>query len=130
MKPYIRDELILSVAGILGFGEWFYPMYVSFLESAATGMALLGDFVSQADSSRIPKELLNELLLRLPQRNRGFYSALAVELLQSAEIVISGTDVSAILSQAVLDPRLLKLERFLFLVAATIVWRACNSTVS
>jgi predicted MFS family arabinose efflux permease len=130
MKPYIRDELILSVAGILGFGEWFYPRYVSFLESSATGIALLGDFVSEADSSRIPKELLNELLVRLPQRNRAFYSAMAVELLQSAEIVVSNTSVSAILSEAVLDSRLLKLERFLFLVAATIIWVACHPEAS
>jgi hypothetical protein len=126
MQPYVRDELILSLAGILGFGEWFYPMYVSFLESAASGIAMLGDFVAEAKNPRVPRELLNELLARLPQRNRSLYSGLAVELLQSAEIVVADTNVSSILSEAVLDTRLIKLERFLFLVNATIIWYACR----
>jgi predicted MFS family arabinose efflux permease len=126
MQPYLRDELILSLAGILGFGEWFYPLYVSFLESAASGIAMLGDFVAGAQTPRVPKELLKELLTRLPQRNRSLYSALAVELLQSTGIVISGKSVSDILSKAVLDPKLIKLERLLFLAAAAIIWQACR----
>jgi predicted MFS family arabinose efflux permease len=127
MQPYLRDELILSLAGILGFGEWFYPQYVSFLESAAQGIAMLGDFVAEAPAPRVPKELLEELLTRLPQRNRSLYSAMAVELLQSAEIVVSGKSISSFFSEAVLEPRLIKLERFLFLVTATIIWFACRS---
>jgi len=126
MQPYVRDELILSLAGILGFGEWFYPQYVSFLESAATGIALLGDFVADAQAPKVPKELLVELLARLPQRNRSLYSAMAVELLQSAEIVVAERSVSSYLSEAILDPKLSKLERFLFLVTATIIWYACR----
>ncbi len=78
MQPYLRDEIILSLAGILGFGEWFYPMYAGFLESAGTGIALLGDFVAEAEIPRIPRDLLQELLSRLPQRNKSLLSALAV----------------------------------------------------
>ncbi len=126
MQPYVRDELILSLAGILGFGEWFYPPYVSFLESAATGIALLADFVEEAQSPRVPKELLEELLARLPQRSRSLYSAMAVELLQSAEITVAQASVSSVLSEAVLNPQLIKLERFLFLVTAAIIWYACR----
>jgi uncharacterized membrane protein YeaQ/YmgE (transglycosylase-associated protein family) len=126
MQPYVRDELILSLAGILGFGEWFYPPYVSFLESAATGIALLADFMEEAQSPRVPKELLKELLARLPQRNRSLYSAMAVELLQTAEITVAQASVSSVLSEAVLNPQLIKLERFLFLVTAAIIWHACR----
>ena len=126
MQPYVRDELILALAGILGFGEWFYPLYVSFLESAASGIATLGDFIAEAQNPRVPKELLTELLNRLPQRDRSLYSGLAVELLQSAEVAMAQINVSTILSEAVLNPKLIKLERFLFLVTATIVWHACR----
>ena len=126
MQPYVRDELILSLAGILGFGEWFYPLYVGFLESAGTGIALLGDFVAGAQVTRVPKELLEELLARLPQRNRSLYSAMAAELLHSAEIVVADKSVSGMLSDAILDPKLVKLERFLFLVTAAIIWHACH----
>jgi predicted MFS family arabinose efflux permease len=126
MQPYVRDELILALAGILGFGEWFYPLYVSFLESAASGIAMLGDLIAEAQNPTIPRELLKELLTRLPQRNRSQYSGLAVELLQSAEIVVSDTSISGLLSEAILNPKLIKLERFLFLVSAAIIWYACR----
>jgi predicted MFS family arabinose efflux permease len=127
MQPYVRDEIMLSLAGILGFGEWFYPLYVSFLESAASGIAMLGDFIAVTPNPTVPRELLRELLTRLPQRNRSLYSGLAVELLQSTEIVVASTNVSSILSEAVLNPRLIKLERFLFLVTAAIIWYACRN---
>jgi predicted MFS family arabinose efflux permease len=124
MQPYLRDEIILSLAGILGFGEWFYQLYASFLESANTGIALLGDFLSSAHTTLIPKELLRELLSRLPQRNKSYFSALAVELLEMAEITVGGKNVCEYLSKAVLDRQLIKLERFLFLVTATILWNS------
>ncbi len=127
-RPYVRDEIILSLAGILGFGEWFYPLYVSFLESASTGISLLEDFVSAAPSVRVPKDLLRELLSRLPQRNKSLFSALAVELLETVEIRRDGESVGGFLSPALLDPRLLKLERLLFLLAALITWNACRSS--
>jgi len=126
MQPYVRDEIILSLAGILGFGEWFYPVYAGFLESAGTGIALLGDFVAEAEIPRIPRDLLQELLSRLPQRNKSLFSALAVELLETIEITMDDRSVSSYLSNAVLDPKLIQLERFLFLVTATIIWNACR----
>jgi predicted MFS family arabinose efflux permease len=130
MQPYVRDELILALAGIFGFGEWFYTLYVSFLESAASGIAMLGDVIAEAENPRVPKELLTELLNRLPQRDKSLYSSLAVELLQSEEIVMADTDISSILSQAILVPKLMKLERFLFLVTAAIIWYACRRAAS
>jgi predicted MFS family arabinose efflux permease len=130
MQPYVRDELILALAGIFGFGEWFYTLYVSFLESAASGIAMLGDVIAEAENPRVPKELLTELLNRLPQRDKALYSSLAVELLQSEEIVMADTDISSILSQAILVPKLMKLERFLFLVTAAIIWYACRRAAS
>ena len=111
----------------LGIGEWFYPKYVAFLESAAEGIALLRDSAAAARSPLVPKELLEELLTRLPQRNRSSYSALAVELLENTEIVVAGKEVGGFFSEAILDPQLIKLERFLFLTTATIVWYACHA---
>jgi hypothetical protein len=126
MRPYVRDEIILSLAGILGFGEWFYPVYAGFLESAGTGIALLGDFVAEAEIPRIPRDLLQELLSLLPQRNKSLFSALAVKLLETVEITMEQRSVSGSLSSAVVDPKLIRLERFLFLVTATIIWTACR----
>jgi hypothetical protein len=124
-QPFLRDEILLSLAGILGMGDWFYPKYVAFLERAGTGLSLLKDDIAQAASSRIPKDLLAEVLTRLPQRNRRSFATMAAELLEAVPIEVSGRDMSEDLSRAVLDPRLSRLERLLFLVTAAIVWNAC-----
>jgi HEAT repeat protein/predicted MFS family arabinose efflux permease len=124
-QPFLRDEILLSLAGILGMGEWFYPVYVAFLERAGAGISLLRDGIAAASAPRIPKELLAELLSRLLQRNRRPFAALATELLEAAPIEVDGRNAAPQLSSAVLDPKLARLERFLFLVAAAIVWNAC-----
>ncbi|MBN1836733.1 MAG: MFS transporter [Spirochaetales bacterium] len=127
-QPYVRDEIILSVAGILGMGEWFYPKYSAYLERASVGISLLQDTVSASVAPRIPKELLDELLNRLPHRNRKLYAALAAELLETSPIQAAGAEVAPYLGEAVLDPKLMQLERLLFLVAGAIVWNACLET--
>ena len=124
-QPYVRDEIILSLAGIVGMGEWFYPRYAAFLERAGSGISLLQDAMASGAAPRIPRELLEELLARLPQRNRKVYAALAVELLETGPIEVSGTNVAPYFTQAVLDPQLAQLERLLFFVTAAVVWSAC-----
>jgi len=62
----------------------------------------------------------------LPQRNKYLFSALAVELLETVEITMEERSISGSLSNAVVDPKLINLERFLFLVTATIIWNACG----
>lgn len=121
-EPFVRDELILSLAEILGMGAWFYPIYAAYLEKGSTGVSLLEDHLASGGEARIPRELLGELLRRLPQRNHGLFGALAAELLETVPITRAGVDVSGALCRAVLDPHLQRLERLLFLVAAAIVW--------
>ena len=43
---YVSDELVLSIASILGLMDRFYPMYAAFLEDEASGLAALGDAAS------------------------------------------------------------------------------------
>jgi len=62
----------------------------------------------------------------MPQRNKSLFSALAVKLLETVEITMEERSVSGSLSSAVVDPKLIRLERFLFLVTATIIWTACR----
>jgi hypothetical protein len=127
-RPFLRDEVLLSLAGILGMGEWFYPVYVAFLERAGDGISLLKDSIASAAAPRIPRELLEELLSRLPARNRRPFSTLAAELLEAAPIEVEGRNAAPELVAAVLEPQLARLERFLFLVTGAIVWSACIQT--
>ncbi len=119
--PYLRDELLLALAGILGVGDWFYSTYTDFLDKGSTGISLLRDRAGEPEASRIPRSLLEELLGRFPQAEKGYFASLAAELLTSLSIVVSGVDVAPTLAEAIADPQLARLERFCFLIAAAIV---------
>jgi len=119
--PYLRDELLLALAGILGVGDWFYSTYTDFLDKGSTGISLLRDRAGEPEASRIPRSLLEELLGRFPQAEKGYFASLAAELLTSLSIVVSGVDLAPTLAEAIADPQLARLERFCFLIAAAIV---------
>jgi len=125
--PYVRDELLLALAGILGLGDWFYAVYTEFLEKGSTGVSHLRDHAEKAERSTIPRPLLEELLVRFPQANKDYFGSLAAELLTGLVIPVGGTDLAPRLAEAIADPRLARLERFSFLTAAVIVWHACQS---
>jgi MFS family permease len=120
--PFVRDELLLALAGILGLSEWFYPLYTEFLEKGSTGISLLRDQLERLQSTRIPRPLLEELLDRLPVANKRFFARLAAELLTHLSLKVGGEEVAPQLAEVVADPRLARLERFCFLVAAAVIW--------
>jgi MFS family permease len=120
--PFVRDELLLALAGVLGLSEWFYPLYTEFLEKGSTGISLLRDQLDRLESTRIPRPLLEELLERLPVANKRFFARLAAELLTHLSLMAGGEEVAPQLAEVVADPRLARLERFCFLVAAAVIW--------
>jgi MFS family permease len=120
--PYVRDELLLALAGILGMGDWFYSTYSDFLERGSTGISLLRDRAGEPETSRIPRSLLEMLLERFPLADKAYFASLAAELLTNLPVPVAGEDVAPTLAEAIADPRLARLERFCFLIAAAIVW--------
>jgi Na+/melibiose symporter-like transporter len=121
---YIRDELIFSVAGILGLGDWFYPHYTAFVERGLLGISHLEDTVRDQLPEAGRREAILRLLAALPQRDREHFARLAAELLAELAVVLEGVDVSALLARAISDPRFQRLDRFCFLLAAAVVWFA------
>jgi hypothetical protein len=105
-------------------GDWFYSTYSEFLEKGSTGVSLLRDRAGQPESSRIPRSLLEEMLGRFPLADKAYFASLAAELLIHLPIEVSGVDLAPTLAEAIVDPRLSRLERFCFLIAAAIVWLA------
>ncbi len=120
--PFLRDELLLALAGVLGMGDWFYSTYSEFLEKGSIGLSLLRERAEEPESSRIPRSLLEELLGRFPLSDKAYFASLAAELLTHLPVVVSGVDLAATLAEAIADPRLARLERFCFLIAAAVVW--------
>jgi len=123
-QPYMRDEIILSIAGILGFDRWFYPIYTSFLENSTTGISHLIDFLkTHRFRSRIANRL-EELYESLPVVGKSQFSKLADTLFIEVSVVLDGIDISPLFHAAVKDADLVQLVRFRFLAAATITWFA------
>jgi uncharacterized membrane protein (Fun14 family) len=66
--PYIIDDLILSAAGLLQTGSWFYSHYSLYLQHPKEGLnALKGEIPDSADS-----EALCSLVDRLPEQDFPF----------------------------------------------------------
>ena len=121
-SPYLRDEIILSVAGILGMGAWFYPIFTRFLEKATEGISLLEDYAQKCDTvEHITKEVQNIIRL-MSRRDRTAFAQRTGTILKNLDIYIGEVNVSDCLSTALNDERLLRLDRLCFLSISFIVW--------
>jgi HEAT repeat protein len=119
IAPYVRDELILSVAGIIGIGEYFYRAYTTFLAKGSAGIA---ELAALAGAKRDTEQL--EEMLEALSSDRDRFIELAQELLAKVTIKKNRHDLRADLLNALAEPHLVQLDRLRFLVAAAIVWFA------
>ena len=126
--PFIRDEIILSIAGIIGIGEFFYPMYNTFLKKTQTGISSLVDQL-KGNMKTLKSPEREDLLALLDRLNKPGFSSGARDLLQKADIRLDGTDIAGFLAGALENPSIQKLVRFQFLVAAALIWH-CRLTAS
>ncbi|HUX20662.1 MAG TPA: MFS transporter [Spirochaetia bacterium] len=124
--PFLRDEIILSIAGILGFGDWFYPHYALFLERARSGGASLIDFLDEKFEAKsgVTKSEIKQAVLHMYRDTERFSresARLMVQLSQNNR----GPAKLVPFIEASADTELMRFERFGFLVAAILVWSAC-----
>jgi MFS family permease len=128
--PYLRDEIILSIAAISGMGDWFYSLYSEFLEGSRHGMAVLSDSLRDCRAAR-----------RIDERIERFLSLVLSDRLQFGVEVASwfdeipsevgeraGVSVAAEFARAARDAGLLRFDRLAFLLAAAAVHFACGAT--
>ena len=120
----MRDEIILSIAGILGFDKWFYPIYVSFLEKSYTGISHLIDFLGECRPQAQIAGQIEKLYKSLPKADISDFSVLAEKLLTQIDISPGGVDISPLFRKAVKDAGFARLVRFRFLTAAAVTWFA------
>jgi predicted MFS family arabinose efflux permease/HEAT repeat protein len=121
-SPYLRDEIILSIAGILGMGAWYYPLYTRFLEKATEGISLLEDDARKCDSAEHMTKEVQNIVRLITRRDRTAFAQRAATLVESLDIRTGGVNVSDCFSTALKDERLLRLDRFCFLAVSFIVW--------
>lgn len=144
----LRDEILLSIGGLLGMGGWLYGTYAAFLEDPAEGYQDLSDHLAAyySQGAPLPMEEAGSLLGRLRNNEPGVGEASERALLLLATRTYlpafgasggegntasggGGTarQISRALNlenfaEAVRDPGLMKLERFRFFIAALLVF--------
>ena len=119
-QPYIRDEIILSIAGILSIGPFFYKAYTSFLEKGNMGITELAELITKKNIKPSTSTMLNKMLDTLLS-NYSDFKLIAEELLTTIIIQVEDSNISTILNSALNNEPVLRLVRFRFLVAATII---------
>ena len=126
-SPFLRDEIILAITGILGIADWFYPLYTSFLQRSRSGirelLAVLDE--NRTNISPMAAQKLGKLVNSITQSKEKF-ADLACSVLADLKMATDGTDISIHLRQALRNARLIQLERFCFLATGLIVWFAIN----
>lgn len=123
IAPYVRDELILAVAGIVGISEYFYRVYTVFLAKGSDGIAeLAGLAASRKDVDQI-EEMLDHF-----SSDRPRFVELALQLLGGLKVKKGRHDLTTDFVAALEDERLIPLDRLRFLVAAVIVWFSPHAT--
>lgn len=124
--PYFRDEIILSIAGILGIGDWFYEYYSQFLNHARTGTGAIIDYLK--DGNLDPERLLvlTDIVRALQPRRDQFRERVASELrtkhAKSSELITT-------LASAAENESLMRFDRLAFLMAAILARLECGDTI-
>ena len=120
--PFIRDEIMLSLAKFFLIADWFYPRYVNFLEKSSLGTAVLQDDI--ADSWKKKKNSLHDSLVRLvalTQKGGPEYLNSITELLHKTELTLESENISPVLEQICKNLPVSRLPRFRFFLSALIV---------
>jgi len=121
--PFLRDEVILSISGILGMDAWFYPFYTCFLENFEDGIGRLKDTVKESakGDSDTKHALLLDSFSRLKDDKEGFGVSIT-SYCRTAFPSEFGSFPYSIFCSAATDPHLNQFIRLRFFLAALAVW--------
>jgi hypothetical protein len=127
--PYLRDEIILAIAGVTGMGDWFYPLYSEFLERARRGVSELLSALKDCPTDPETDSELGEAITMMLQHREEFGTAIARFFERCTNIEGSiGKEAAPEFIAAAHDPALLRFDRLAFLLAAAAVYLACRYT--
>jgi hypothetical protein len=118
--PFLRDEIILSLAALLSIEKWFYPLYSLFQRSRREGVEELKDQFSEKGSKAVDGRAeaassICDLILKGSDRfTKGVRALLPITTFPPG--------LRQEMLEAVLDnPELLRFERLRFFLVAVIV---------
>ena len=123
---YVRDEVILSAAGILEMANTFYPLYQGFLDDARRGLALVTDYVAeQQERARLEPPTLGLVTgLLATFADLPAFRGAARDALERIPVVVRDVSLTGMLAEALERPATGALDQFRFLIAATVAFYA------
>lgn len=122
-EPPVRDQLVLSISGLLRLQEWFYPLYVEYLEDAASALRQLHAQVATGPAADPERAHVVSRLTDAPSE----FAEAAKTWFERCPLVIDNTDAGGVLVTSLSAPAG-SLERFRFLVAATVCAMTAETT--
>jgi MFS family permease len=117
-EPFQRDEYILSCARLLGFFDWFYALYLEFLDEPREGLRSLVD--TAAETSASTEALASEFAASFSSDGPQLRT-LIEPYLGNREITVARNNIASVLRESLADDTLLSLERYRFLLLATFI---------
>ena len=121
IESHIRDELILTIAAIMGASSFFYLHYQRFLESTHASPDSLRDELSREVRAGMQRERLHEMLDVMVNNHESF-AKIASEILLNLSGASLDPSSTKHLATGLAKQEILNLDHFRFLVAGIIVW--------
>ncbi len=118
---FVRDELILSCARLLGIFDWFYPLYLEFLQEPAEARRSLTDAATTLSGPA--RSIVSMLDAGMDQRSGETQDTAetVISHLCSNAMIVRGVNVARALADALETTTILSLVRFRFFLAAALI---------
>ena len=126
-SPYVRDEIILSIGGILGMDAFFYPLYTRFLDGSTQGISELRDVIQSRQNGDGPPIVGHERLLATLTslaRDKRVFMAEIRQILEEGDLIMGSREATDSFLLTTHDTQYVRLDRFCYLLAAATVWFA------
>ncbi len=127
LPGFVRDELNLALAGLLGLHHAYYRLYLTFIDDKTVGIAALKDYVQEragaGKRSVVDAKSLTSVAEHVAEGGPEF-SSLVTSVYERISLSVDGHDMVPLLSRAAAEPELLRHSRLRFLLAGIAILNA------
>ncbi len=123
--PFVRDDIIVSIAGLLGLYEWFYGIYSLYLNEPAEAITTLRTMLGTTNDWG-----KRDALIETIEDAWDEFPSRATEAAANVTFTVGGTDVTDTVVGSFTRPDLVRHRRFRFLSVAAILWNGRSPEAS
>jgi hypothetical protein len=118
--PFLLDEVVLSIASILGVGERLYPLYETFMRNEADGEIILKDLLAEEEekSGRLDGRWRTGLLDAIGKLFASSPDGSALGAWLYRLYSTDGKEGTQMMAEASMEPTLIRFAGFAFMLGA------------